>query len=298
MKACLASACAGVAALLLAGCAGTPAVPTAGADLDAARATFRLAAADPEVQLRAPVELALAERSLAGAEDLWRKGAASDLVAHQTYLAEQRARIALKSAEYRKAEAALATAGEQRNRILLEARAREAEIAKEHARLSEAARIEAERRAQELGAAVERKETQNLAAELGRLQSQVNELKARQTDRGWVLTLRNELLFDSGSATLKAGASRAVDKLAEFLRKAPERDIAIEGFTDTAGADETNRRLSEQRAEAMKRALVARGVEPSRIDTRGYGPAFPVASNETPGGRQLNRRVEIVINPS
>ena len=59
-----------------------------------------------------------------------------------------------------------------------------------------------------------------------------------------------------------------------------------------------NRKLSESRAEAVKRALVSRAVEPSRIDARGYGPAFPIASNETPTGRQLNRRVEIVINPS
>jgi outer membrane protein OmpA-like peptidoglycan-associated protein len=82
------------------------------------------------------------------------------------------------------------------------------------------------------------------------------------------------------------------------MNRYPEREIAVEGFTDSVGANEANRRLSERRAAAVKSALVARGVEPSRIDTRGYGAAFPVASNETPDGRQLNRRVEIVINPS
>ena len=126
----------------------------------------------------------------------------------------------------------------------------------------------------------------------------LGDLKAEQTERGWVLTLRSDVLFDSGSATLKPGASRAVDKLAQFMNRYPEREIAIEGFTDTVGAQEANRRLSESRAAAVKKALVARGIEPSRIDARGYGPAFPVASNETPTGRQLNRRVEIVINPS
>ncbi len=285
------------AALAVAGCASTP---TANSDLEGARSTYRMAATDPQVQLRAPVELSLAERSLAEAENLWRNGASGDAVAHQAYLAEQRSRIALRTAEYRNAEASLATAGENRNRGLLEARSREADIAKEHARMAEAARAEAERRAADLALQNEREKVKSsdINMELNRLQAQVSDLKAQQTERGWVLTMRNDMLFDSGSATLKPGARRAVDKLAEFLRNDPQRDIAIEGFTDAVGAEETNRRLSESRAEAVKRALVERGVERSRIDARGYGPAFPIASNETPTGRQLNRRVEIVINPS
>jgi outer membrane protein OmpA-like peptidoglycan-associated protein len=125
----------------------------------------------------------------------------------------------------------------------------------------------------------------------------MSELKARETERGWVLTLRNELLFDSGQAKLKPGAHKALESLAQFMRKEPEREVAIEGFTDATGASEVNRRLSAERADAVKQALVARGVEPHRIDARGYGPAFPIASNETAVGRQLNRRVEVVIAP-
>jgi len=82
------------------------------------------------------------------------------------------------------------------------------------------------------------------------------------------------------------------------MRRHPERDVAIEGFTDSTGSDEANRVLSERRALAVKQALVERGVERGRIDARGYGPAFPIASNDNPTGRQLNRRVEIIINPS
>lgn len=285
------------AAAVLAGCASTPVTNN---ELDAARDTYRMAVSDPQVHLRAPVELALAERTLAEAEKLWREGKPADLVAHQAYLAGQRARIALKTAEYRNTEAAVATSGEQRNRILLDARSREADIAKEQARAAEVARIQAEQRAKELSVANEtqRIQTADMSAELNRMQSQISELKTQQTERGWVLTLRNDLLFDSGSATLKPGSQRAIDNLGGFMRKYPDRDIAIEGFTDTVGSDETNRKLSESRAEAVKRALVSRGIEPSRIDARGYGPAFPIASNETPTGRQLNRRVEIVINPS
>jgi len=138
----------------------------------------------------------------------------------------------------------------------------------------------------------------DLAAEVKRLETELADVRAKQTDRGWILTLKNELLFDSGGATLKSGAQRALDNVAQFLRKHPERDIAIEGFTDSIGSPDSNQRLSERRAQAVKDALTGRGIESRRIDARGYGPSFPVASNATETGRQLNRRVEIVINPS
>jgi len=241
-----------IAILVLAGCASAP---VANNSLGEAHAAYRLAADDPQVRVRAPVELALAERSLAQAERSWRDGKDAGLVAHQAYLAAQRSRIAQKTAQYRGAEATVATSSE-------------------------------------------RQKSAELAAELRSLKSQVADLKAQQTGRGWVLTLRNDLLFDSGSATLKPGAQRVADNLAQLMRRQPDRDIAIEGFTDSAGSIEANRKLSAGRAAAMKGALVARGIDPGRIDSRGYGPAFPVASNDTSTGRQLNRRVEIVINPS
>ena len=286
------------AGVLLAGCAGAPVANNA--SLEDARASYRAVSADPQVQLRAPVELALAERALAKAETLWRDHAPEDLVAHQAYLALQRSRIALNTAQYRKAESAVATSGEQRNRVLLRAREQEAENAKSQARAAEMARADAELRAEQLARtnAAQAARPVDLGSELARLKGQIRDLKAEQTERGWVLTLRSDVLFDSGSATLKPGARRAVDNLAQFMERYPEREIAIEGFTDSVGAPEANRRLSERRAAAVKKALAARGIEPSRIDARGYGPAFPVASNETPTGRQLNRRVEIVINPS
>lgn len=292
-------------AAALAALAGCATAPEANHSLDEARATYRSVAADPQVQLRAPVELAFAERALAQAERLWRDGKSDDLVAHQAYLAGQRARIAQKTAQYRGAEAIVATSSEQRNRIVLEAREREAAAAKERARAAELALAGAEQRSQELGQsqsnAIQKPGLQRsaeLAAELSRLKSQISDLKAQQTERGWVLTLRNDLLFDTGSATLKPGGRRAVENLAQFMRRYPEREIAIEGFTDSAGSIEVNRKLSEGRAAAVKNALVERGIERYRIDARGYGPAFPVASNDTSTGRQLNRRVEIVINPS
>jgi PBP1b-binding outer membrane lipoprotein LpoB len=111
-------------ALLAAGCAMTP---EANVSMEGARSTYRQAAASQEVQARAPVELQVAERALAEADRLWKSGADPAIVAHHAYLAEQRARIAVATADYRKAEAALATSGEQRERVLIEARNRELE---------------------------------------------------------------------------------------------------------------------------------------------------------------------------
>jgi outer membrane protein OmpA-like peptidoglycan-associated protein len=287
-----------LALMLASGCAVSP---EANRQLEDARAAYRLAAADPEVQLRAQPELHSAAAALAEAERLAQEGKASELVEHNAYLAGQRARIAQRSAEARSAEADAAAVAEARRRHRLEA---EAAMAREQARRAEVARLEAEARAKALEQERLQKERQQstaaaeLAAEVKRLEAELADVRAKQTERGWVLTLKNELLFDSAAATLKPGAHRALDNLAQFLRKYPDRDIAIEGFTDSTGSKEVNQRLSERRAAAVKDALVMRGIESRRIDARGYGPAFPIASNDSEIGRQLNRRVEIVIDPS
>jgi outer membrane protein OmpA-like peptidoglycan-associated protein len=72
--------------------------------------------------------------------------------------------------------------------------------------------------------------------------------------------------------------------------------VAIEGFTDSTGSEERNQVLSEQRANAVREALLEMGISPGRITTRGYGKSLPVASNATEAGRQLNRRVEILLS--
>ena len=288
------------AALAAAGCAITP---QAERQLEEARAAYRLASETPHVQRYAAPELAAAGTALKDAERLAAEGGPTELVEHNAYLAEQRSRTALSTADTRQAEVELASVREERRRAEIQAREREAAAARAQAQQAEIARREAELRAQLLAKERLEQEKQTLAAtelsaEVKRLEAELADVRAKQTDRGWILTLKNELLFDSGGATLKAGAERALDNLAQFLRKYPDRDIAIEGFTDSMGSKEVNQRLSERRAEAVKDALVSRGIESRRIDARGYGPSFPIASNATETGRQLNRRVEIVINPS
>jgi outer membrane protein OmpA-like peptidoglycan-associated protein len=103
------------------------------------------------------------------------------------------------------------------------------------------------------------------------------------------------VLFDTGRSELNPGAATKMDQLAQFLTEHPDRRVEIDGYTDSVGSEAYNEELSQRRANSVKAALVTRGVDPTRINTQGYGKAYPVASNSDSGGRQLNRRVEVVI---
>jgi outer membrane protein OmpA-like peptidoglycan-associated protein len=246
-------------------------------ELVQARAVVAAAQADPQVAARAPRELDAARARLGEAEALAREqGDGAELV-HQAYLAEQKARIARQLGQARRhdAEAALVKSRDEEKY-----RASEAEAALARARAAQESQAVANR---------------ELASRVQRLQEQVRELEAKQTQRGWVITLGSDLLFDVGKATLKPGGRRAIGNVARIMRNEPERNIVIEGFTDDRGREEVNRRLSERRAQAVRAALADAGVEPGRIVARGLGESYPVASNASPAGRQLNRRVEILI---
>ena len=104
-----------------------------------------------------------------------------------------------------------------------------------------------------------------------------------------------DVLFDTGKATLKPGAYATIDRLATVLKEDAARKVLIEGHTDSVGSDEYNQSLSERRAASVQAALFERGVAASQISTVGKGEATPVASNDDAGGRQQNRRVELVF---
>ena len=123
----------------------------------------------------------------------------------------------------------------------------------------------------------------------------MGELQAAQTNRGIVLTL-GDVLFDTGKSQLKAGAMRPIEQIASFLQENPERRVQIEGFTDSVGTDEFNMQLSQQRADSVAMAILQRGISAERVRAMGYGEGFPKASNDSPGSRQLNRRVEIIVS--
>ncbi|HXG17764.1 MAG TPA: OmpA family protein [Methylomirabilota bacterium] len=102
--------------------------------------------------------------------------------------------------------------------------------------------------------------------------------------------------FDYNSSALKPGAMNKLSPLITFLREHPERNVTIEGYTDSLGSESYNLDLSQRRAETVRDFLIKNGVSPAQVTARGYGENFPVASNNTEAGRQQNRRVEIIVS--
>jgi outer membrane protein OmpA-like peptidoglycan-associated protein len=127
------------------------------------------------------------------------------------------------------------------------------------------------------------------------LQQQLQDLRARPTDRGALVTL-GDVLFEFNRADIKTTGHGELQKLAEFLKKHPDRQVLIEGHTDDIGSNSYNENLSRRRAEAVANALAALGVPSPRVTAVGYGESYPVASNSTDTNRALNRRVEVYIS--
>ncbi len=241
----------------LIGLVGCAATPVNQPDMSELRADYAAIAAIPDVRRHAPVALHDAERAIE------RAAAASDRseYTHQVYRAKRLMQIALAVTGRELAALEVQALSRERDRLRLSARERESQRATARAR--------------------------DLQAELAALETQ-------RTDSGVKITLQ-DVMFETNRAALLGGVGPTLDALADFLREHPERTIIVEGHTDSRGSDDFNWVLSERRAEEVKDAIVARGIPPERILARGYGETRPLASNDTVAGRQLNRRVDIVI---
>lgn len=172
-------------------------------------------------------------------------------------------------------------------------RARVAAVAEQQAALAQRQAAEAEAaRARDAAAKAEAEK----ADMRGQLLAQLNSiLQTNDSARGLIVNM-SDVLFDTGSYVLKAGAREKLAKISGILLAHPGLTMQIEGYTDSVGGDDFNQRLSEQRAGAVRDFLLEQGVVPSSITAQGFGRTQPVASNDTPEGRQRNRRVEIVVN--
>ena len=309
-------------AFVVAGCSSGP--PLANPRVDEARAALQ-EAEDVGAAEDAANSLAEAREAYERAESARLLKEEVARVDHLAYLALQRARIAQATARANAAGREIETIREERRQVQLEARTAEAEAAQRRAeeaqRVAQQERAQAERERAEAERQRAEAERERLAAaaaqrdalaaqqeaEAARLRAeealrraqqlaaQVDDLQAQLTNRGLVLTL-GDVLFDTGRAELKSGGLRAVDRLVAFLTDYPQRTVLVEGFTDAVGSDDSNQRLSERRANAIRQALLERGVAAARIRTVGYGESYPVATNDTAAGRQENRRVEVVIS--
>jgi len=261
-----------VGSLLGGGCtAGSPPVA-----LEQARTAYAQAEQTPAVVTNASVPLREAHQALQRAEREWTDHHDTEEVQHLATLASQRVDIARAAAEKQVAEAQIQQATEDRDQVLLNARTREAQRAQQQAQVATS-------------------QAQAATSQVQQLQQELAALKAKQTERGLVLTL-GDVLFETGKAELRPGALQNLYPLVTFLQKYPERRAVIEGYTDSVGSDASNLDLSERRADAVRGFLLQNGVNPAQLTTRGYGKASPVASNATAEGRQQNRRVELIIS--
>lgn len=261
-----------IAAAVLAGCGTAP----KNAALDEAHAIYGSARNNPEITALAAVELERAADTLNRADEALSTGENADEVNNLAYIAKQQVAIAEQTAIRKSAEQAVAEAGAARDKLLLEARTAEADQTKQQLDLAR----------EKIG------QDQELIA---RQKMQLEELQAKESERGLVITF-GDVLFRTGQSTLEPGGMRNVQKLAEFLRQYPQYKTLIEGYTDSVGSEAMNQALSERRANSVKSALMDMGIAAERIKTHGYGEAYPVANNNTAAGRQLNRRVEVILS--
>lgn len=275
-----------IAIAILSGCNST----THNDYLSNAHSSYNNAQADPQVTTLAAVELKEASDSLSKADKALSAGENEATVNQLAYIAHQKVAIAQETAKRKNYELAVTNAAANRNIVRLEARTAEADAAKKQVVVVQAA---ASQQAEELAAANANAVSDQ--AVIADQEKQIEDLNAQKTKRGLVITL-GDVLFGSGKSQLKPGGAHNLQKLVDFLDQYPQRNVLIEGHTDSIGSDSLNQRLSERRANAVRNALIGQGISSDRITTYGYGKEFPVADNDTAANRQLNRRVEIVIS--
>lgn len=289
-----------ITAVLMAGCATTPEADNRAERL---RDDYNQVVSINQAERYAPVKLKEAEEELLQLEKMIAQDAEEEEIKHQIYITQKTIDIAEQTARMKQADEFVSESDKRRNNLLLKARTREAEQARaEAAAMGQRAESSAEqaRRAEERArlanerAAEAEAYAERMAAKAEELEGEVQNLTTQQTDRGLVLTLGN-ILFEFDKATIKSGADRTLERVAEFLNEYPDRKVRVEGFTDDVGSDGYNQDLSERRARAIQTRLGELGVEKNRISTRGYGEEHPVADNDSEAGRLQNRRVEIVI---
>jgi outer membrane protein OmpA-like peptidoglycan-associated protein len=196
------------------------------------------------------------------------------------------------------------------------------QAAEQRAQAEQQAKLEAEQRAQaekakqeadeaRAQAAAEAQKAQQAAAEADRLRMQAeqekNQLREQllqqfnailptvETTRGLVVNMQ-DVLFDTAKYTLKAPAKIALARIAGIVISHPGLNLQVEGYTDSTGTAAFNQKLSEQRANAVRDFLMSQGVNSQNMTSIGYGEQYPVAPNDTAQGRQLNRRVQLVVS--
>jgi outer membrane protein OmpA-like peptidoglycan-associated protein len=220
-------------------------------------------------------------RAAAAQEDA-RQQAEQRALADQERQAAEQARLeaqqaAQQAAQDRAAAQQQLQAAQQQQQAL----SAQAEQARLQAQQAEQARLQSEQQAEQ--------QRQRLLTQLNQV------LQTRDTARGLIVNM-SDVLFDLNKATLRPGAKLRLAKVAGIILAYPDLRLEIDGFTDNTGTPQYNQALSEKRAAAVQDFLVSQGVTPGNVNIKGFGQQNPVATNATAAGRQMNRRVELVVS--
>jgi len=253
-----------------------------------ARAAYQKAQAGPAGQVN-PAQVHVAKESLDQAEKSFNDDATSPETRDRAY-------IALRKSQLAEAQAGMMVAEQDRDKAQRDLQATQIAIGKKTQQELESTR-------QQLASANQRAEAERQAridAEKRAKEALDNLAKMAQVkeeQRGMVITLSGAVLFSSGQAALLPAAMTALDNVVTALKANPDRNITVEGHTDSQGQRAYNMELSQRRADSVRSYLVSRGIPAEIIRAVGIGPDRPVADNATTDGRANNRRVEIIVSP-
>jgi outer membrane protein OmpA-like peptidoglycan-associated protein len=281
-------------AVLVGACSTTPRTTS---QLDQARIDFAAAQNNPNVARFAASEMQQAGAAMIEANAAADHNDSTEKVDRLANIADRKVIVAQEAATQRYTEAEAIRSANERNQIRLDQRTNEADQAKNKAAQSQlvaevaiGAAAEADRKTLEA-----QRMTSDAQIHAAQLQAQLDDLAAKKTDRGIVITL-GDVLFGTDQALLNQDGMRTAQKLADVLQQNPQRSVLVEGFTDNTGNTPHNQELSERRAAAVRNTLTGMGIDRDRVEIQGYGSGYPVAANDSSSNRQLNRRVEIILS--
>jgi outer membrane protein OmpA-like peptidoglycan-associated protein len=282
---------AAIAVLGLSACASTPAPK----ELVEARTAYSRAQSGNANQVN-PAQVHVAKEALDQAEHSF----ADDPDAPET---RDRSYIALRKAQLAEAQAGMMTAEANRDQAQKDLQATQIAMGKKTQSELNAARTQLSSAAQHQQMTDEQLKAEKAAREEAEkrareaLDNLAKMAQVKQEPRGMVITLSGQVLFASGQSALLPAAMSALENVVTALKANPDRNIVVEGHTDSQGQKAYNQDLSQKRAESVRAYVVSHGIPSEIIRAQGFGPDRPIADNKTAEGRANNRRVEIIVSP-